>query len=263
MALAKCKECGGKASTEATVCPHCGCPDPAATDPLSNCRDCDGIVSVEAATCPHCGCPDPASKKEAAPPGGVKQPEPISGAGEASSEAQENIVIKGVSDENSPEKPSLEADVFFRKIKSQDDAQNLIKKSATAFYILGGMKILVGRVIGSVASNPANPEFSDLAYYNHPSYYIFPVGVIIAAVLLQKFKDIIPAAILLVASVVSAMLTIMVNGALDMGHISSIASSIFDVGLSVIFIWVSIRAVEACRFIKSGQSHPTMPPWPK
>ena len=261
MALAKCKECGGKASTEAMVCPHCGCPDPAATDPLSNCRDCDGIVSVEAATCPHCGCPDPASKKDT--PEVVELSEPISNTEETPPVAPEKIVIKDVSDEPLPEKRGLESDLFFRKIKSQEDAQNLIKRSAIAFYILGGMKILIGRMIGSVAGNPAHPEFSDLAYYDQPSYYIFPVGVIIVAVLLQKLKDIIPAAILLVASVVSTMLTIMVNGALGMGHASSIASAIFDVGLSVIFVWVSIRAVEACRFVKSGQSHPSMPTSPK
>ncbi len=30
MALAKCRECGARVSTEATICPHCGCPAPVA-----------------------------------------------------------------------------------------------------------------------------------------------------------------------------------------------------------------------------------------
>lgn len=29
MALTNCRECGGQVSTEATSCPHCGCPQPA------------------------------------------------------------------------------------------------------------------------------------------------------------------------------------------------------------------------------------------
>lgn len=59
MALAECRECGDKVSTEAESCPHCGAPTSKA-----ECWECGREVERGDETCPHCGVSDPA--KEAA-----------------------------------------------------------------------------------------------------------------------------------------------------------------------------------------------------
>jgi len=56
MALTECVECGGKVSTRAEVCPHCGCPVEPPT-PQINCPDCGEDFTVSLEACPHCGAP--------------------------------------------------------------------------------------------------------------------------------------------------------------------------------------------------------------
>jgi len=56
MALTECVECGGKLSTRAEVCPHCGCPVEPPT-PQINCPDCGEDFPETLAACPHCGAP--------------------------------------------------------------------------------------------------------------------------------------------------------------------------------------------------------------
>lgn len=70
MALSNCRECGKQVSTEASVCPHCGVPQPTnqaqkATETAKPkgktvpCKSCKGEVSITASKCPHCGQSNP------------------------------------------------------------------------------------------------------------------------------------------------------------------------------------------------------------
>ena len=53
MAITQCSECGGKVSTSATACPHCGSP----VGPQITCPDCGEELAASLAACPGCGCP--------------------------------------------------------------------------------------------------------------------------------------------------------------------------------------------------------------
>ena len=56
MALTECVECGGKVSTRAEVCIHCGCPvEPPI--PQINCPDCGEDFAGSLTACPVCGGP--------------------------------------------------------------------------------------------------------------------------------------------------------------------------------------------------------------
>ena len=56
MALTECVECGGKVSTRAEVCIHCGSPVEPPT-PQINCPDCGEGFASSLTTCPACGGP--------------------------------------------------------------------------------------------------------------------------------------------------------------------------------------------------------------
>ena len=53
MAITQCSECGGKVSTSATACPHCGCP----LEPQITCRLCGEELAASLVACPACGAP--------------------------------------------------------------------------------------------------------------------------------------------------------------------------------------------------------------
>jgi hypothetical protein len=53
MAITQCSECGGKVSTRATACPHCGCP----VEPQITCPDCGEDFAASLVACPVCGGP--------------------------------------------------------------------------------------------------------------------------------------------------------------------------------------------------------------
>ena len=53
MAITQCSECGGKVSTSATACPHCGCP----VEPQITCPDCGEELAASLVACPVCGAP--------------------------------------------------------------------------------------------------------------------------------------------------------------------------------------------------------------
>ena len=53
MALIECSECGGKVSTRAAACPHCGCP----VEPQVTCPDCGEDFTASLTACPACGGP--------------------------------------------------------------------------------------------------------------------------------------------------------------------------------------------------------------
>ena len=55
MALIKCPECGNSISSEATNCPHCGCPKSRYARSL--CPECGAELSETTTICPQCGCP--------------------------------------------------------------------------------------------------------------------------------------------------------------------------------------------------------------
>lgn len=59
MALTNCRECQGTVSTEARVCPHCGCPNPAPASATVLCKECGNPMLLNAPMCRHCGCPNP------------------------------------------------------------------------------------------------------------------------------------------------------------------------------------------------------------
>lgn len=59
MALTNCRECQGTVSTEAQVCPHCGCPNPAPPSTAVPCKECGNPVQLHAPMCKHCGYPNP------------------------------------------------------------------------------------------------------------------------------------------------------------------------------------------------------------
>ena len=69
MALTECVECGGKVSTRAEVCIHCGCPVEPPT-PQINCPDCGEDFAGSLAACPACGGPAvvPESSEEPSEP---------------------------------------------------------------------------------------------------------------------------------------------------------------------------------------------------
>jgi len=58
MAVVTCPECGGKVSTMAPTCPHCGFAGHAETS--ARCAECEGEVTAQATSCPHCGAPQAA-----------------------------------------------------------------------------------------------------------------------------------------------------------------------------------------------------------
>jgi len=64
MALAKCRECGKRVSTEAVVCPHCGCPEPTASPEPAG----DGSAHLLGATAEERCAPDFTHSVRAAPP---------------------------------------------------------------------------------------------------------------------------------------------------------------------------------------------------
>ena len=76
MALTECVECGGKVSTRAEVCIHCGSPVEPPT-PQINCPDCGEDFAGSLAACPVCGGPVvvPESSEELSEP---LEAEPIS-----------------------------------------------------------------------------------------------------------------------------------------------------------------------------------------
>ena len=53
MAITQCSECGGKVSTSATACPHCGCP----VEPQITCPLCGEELAASLVACPACGAP--------------------------------------------------------------------------------------------------------------------------------------------------------------------------------------------------------------
>ena len=53
MAITQCSECGGKVSTSATACPHCGCP----LEPQITCPLCGEELAASLVACPACGAP--------------------------------------------------------------------------------------------------------------------------------------------------------------------------------------------------------------
>ena len=56
MAITQCSECGGKVSTRAAACPHCGCPVEPPT-PKITCPDCGEDFAASLTACPACGGP--------------------------------------------------------------------------------------------------------------------------------------------------------------------------------------------------------------
>jgi len=56
MAIMQCPDCGGKVSTKATSCPHCGAPVTGET-PSLKCNECGTSMPANAKTCPACGAP--------------------------------------------------------------------------------------------------------------------------------------------------------------------------------------------------------------
>ena len=69
MALTECVDCGGKVSTRAEVCIHCGSPVEPPT-PQINCPDCGEDFAGSLAACPACGGPAvvPESSEELSEP---------------------------------------------------------------------------------------------------------------------------------------------------------------------------------------------------
>ena len=56
MAITLCQECGGKVSTRAAACPHCGCPvEPQISE--MTCSDCGEDFAASLKACPLCGGP--------------------------------------------------------------------------------------------------------------------------------------------------------------------------------------------------------------
>ena len=53
MAITQCSECGGKVSTSATACPHCGCP----VEPQITCPFCGEELAASLVACSVCGAP--------------------------------------------------------------------------------------------------------------------------------------------------------------------------------------------------------------
>jgi uncharacterized membrane protein YhaH (DUF805 family) len=76
MAITQCSECGGKVSTRATVCPHCGCP----VEPQITCPDCGEEMAASLVACPVCGGPiavPETPEKPSEPPAPVAAPLPV------------------------------------------------------------------------------------------------------------------------------------------------------------------------------------------
>jgi uncharacterized membrane protein YhaH (DUF805 family) len=76
MAITQCSECGGKVSTSATACPHCGFP----VGPQITCPDCGEELAASLVACPVCGVPiavPETPEKPSEPPAPVAAPLPV------------------------------------------------------------------------------------------------------------------------------------------------------------------------------------------
>lgn len=59
MSIIKCPECGNQVSSNASMCPNCGCPMEVINEVniSKRCVECGQQLPQHVAACPHCGCP--------------------------------------------------------------------------------------------------------------------------------------------------------------------------------------------------------------